>query len=503
MTEYDCIVIGAGAGGLSAALQLSRQGKRALVLERQAVPGGFATTFKRKGFTFEAAMHCVDGLGPGGEIREFLEKDGVFAQVEAIELENFARVIYPNFELLIDFNQVHLQGSLKDKFPRGRTEIERIFSAMDKFFRQFDRFAESNLPGWLNMLQLFIFCPAVIKMSLLTAQGFLDRYIQEEKLKGVLGEMWGFLGLPPSRVSALYFLLILQGYYYQNTAYIKGGFQKLFTAMTARIRENGSEVRFNTGVMAITTRSGKRVKSVVLENGEEITAKAIISNANAISTLTGLVDDPAVREDYRRKLSSLEKSPSALQVYLGLSCPAKSLGMNQHTLSIKTSYDHEESFNFCLTQDYARCPLEIVDHAQIDPGLAPAGKGTLLIMVLDAYANWKNLHPDAYARKKQEAAEKLIRRAEDYLPGLSRNIECMEVATPRTFERYTLSPEGAIYGFAQTVEQSGIRRLPQETPVSGLFLAGAWTRPGHGVHAWFISGMEAAGLVSGWLRKRG
>ncbi|MEI8349650.1 MAG: FAD-dependent oxidoreductase [Candidatus Omnitrophota bacterium] len=73
MQQYDAIVIGAGVGGLSAALELSDQGKRVLVLEHQPLAGGFATTFKRKGFTFEASVHCVDGLCPGSEIRNFLE----------------------------------------------------------------------------------------------------------------------------------------------------------------------------------------------------------------------------------------------------------------------------------------------------------------------------------------------------------------------------------------------------------------------------------------------
>ncbi|MDP2940720.1 MAG: NAD(P)/FAD-dependent oxidoreductase [Candidatus Omnitrophota bacterium] len=502
MTEYDCIIIGAGAGGLAAALQLSRQGRRVLVLERQPFPGGLATTFKRGGFTFEASMHCVDGLGEGGELREFLSQDDTFARIEAIELDNFARIIYPDFDFTADFNRDHLADALKNYFPSEKADIDKLFSAMDKFFRQFERYAQSNLPEWLKMLQLLIFCPAVIKMSLITAQGFLDKYTSNKKLKGILGDIWRLLGLPPGRVSALYFLLIFQGYHYLSTVYVKGGFQKLFEAMAARIRKNGSEIRFNVGVKSIATYAGKRVKSVVTESGEEFIAKAVISNANAISTLTQLLDDTRLRQEYQRKLAAMEKSLSAVQVYLGLKCPAKKLGMNRHTFSVNTSYDHDENLQFMLRHDYERCPLELVDHAQIDPGLAPEGKGTLLIMVLDQYSNWENLDPDAYARKKKEVAEKLIRRAEHYLPGLAENIECVEVATPLTLERYTLSPQGAIYGFAQTLEQSGIRRLSQEASVAGLFLAGAWTRPGHGVHACFFSGMEAADLASAYLKRR-
>jgi len=141
----------------------------------------------------------------------------------------------------------------------------------------------------------------------------------------------------------------------------------------------------------------------------------------------------------------------------------------------------------------------VVDHSQIDPSLVPEGKGSLLIMVLDNYANWGSLNEDAYKEKKVSVATTLISRAEHYLPGLSGCIEVMEVATPCTMLRYGSSPEGAIYGFAHSVNQSGIKRLSQKTLVKGLFLAGAWTMPGAGVHGCFVSGSDAAALVLKYL----
>jgi prolycopene isomerase len=141
----------------------------------------------------------------------------------------------------------------------------------------------------------------------------------------------------------------------------------------------------------------------------------------------------------------------------------------------------------------------LVDHAEIDPTLTPKGKGSLMIMVLDNYSRWKDFQGESYKQKKEEVSRKLIQRAEKYLPGLTKNIEVMELATPKTMQRFTLSPEGAIYGFAQTVLQSSINRLKQETAIHGLFLAGAWTYPGHGIHGCFVSGMIAADLASKFL----
>jgi prolycopene isomerase len=121
-------------------------------------------------------------------------------------------------------------------------------------------------------------------------------------------------------------------------------------------------------------------------------------------------------------------------------------------------------------------------------------------MTLTDYATWEGLAPEDYLKKKKAAAEAIVTNLEKYLPGLKSHIEFQEAATPRTMERYALLPEGSVYGFAETVPQSSINRLPQETKVKGLFLAGAWTKPGCGVHGCFVSGFDAADLVLRQLR---
>jgi prolycopene isomerase len=227
----------------------------------------------------------------------------------------------------------------------------------------------------------------------------------------------------------------------------------------------------------------------------------VISCANPIDTLEKLLDDPGLNGSYSRQLSGMEKSISAFQVYLGLKLPAKELGMGHFMFSLNGTYDQQENYDCSLRGDYERCSLAVVDHSQLEPELVPPGKGSLLIMSLDSYANWSALTEDEYRRKKIEVADKLIKRAQEYLPGLSGQIEVMEAATPITVRRYGTSPEGAIYGFAQTPEQALTRRLPQKTRVKGLFLAGAWTQPGAGIHSCLVSGIEAAGLALRYLKK--
>ncbi len=502
MMDYDAIVIGAGVAGLTSALILSREGKKVLLLDAQAVPGGYATTFRRKDFTFESSVHCVDSLGVDGDVRKFLDDNGISKQVEFIELGTFARMIYPEHDFITDFKRDNFVKFLKDKFPHESTGIDRLFHTLDRFYGQYDGFAYSDFPPlWLKYVLMPFLYPLIIKVSGETIKEFIEKYIKDERLLAVITDIWRFTGIPPSRLSAFYFLLVFRGYYYSSTAYVRGGVGRLFEAMVEQIRKNGSEARFNTIVTKIITDKNNSVRGVVTDEGEEFHAKVVISNANAIDTLTRMLDSEAAKEEYRKKLSSLEKSISAFQVYLGLKVPPRNLGMNHCLFSVNMTYDHEENFRYSVEGDYERCSLELTDHSQIDPGLVPAGKGSLLIMTLDSYSNWDGLSAEEYDRKKQKTADILISRVERYLPGLSENIEVMEIATPRTMKRFTSSSDGAIYGFAQTVRQAGINRLGQETRIKGLYLAGAWTRPGGGIHACFVSGMEAAELALGYLRR--
>ncbi|MBM3249887.1 MAG: NAD(P)/FAD-dependent oxidoreductase [Candidatus Omnitrophica bacterium] len=491
---YDCIIIGAGTGGLVPAVKLAAAGRKVLVLEKQPLPGGLGTTFTRRGFTFESALHCVDALAEGGEVRRFLQEYGLDNGLEFIPLKDFCRIRFPEHDFVADFDPGHYKDYLKKSFPHQAEELSRLFCGLKDLYRQFDRYADSKLPEWLNLALAPILYPGIIRASCLTAESFLKKYISDKKLTAILTEIWRFIGSPPSRLSAFYFLVVFRGYYFEPTVYCRGGFIRIFRAMTQRIEELGGEVRFNTEVKKIVTaRSG--ACGVVTAKGEEFRARTVISNANAIDTLCTLLDDGELKKDYARRLAAMEKSVSALQIYLGLNVPAKSLGMEHFMLSVCTGYDHDEGFGRFMRGDYEHSAFSAVDHAQLDPGLTPPGKGSLLIMSLDNFANWAHLNGREYAEKKVAVAGRLIRRLEKYLPGLSETIEVMEVATPKTMQRFGTLPEGAIYGFAQTVNQASINRLAQSTRVRGLFLSGAWTRPGCGMHGALVSGKDAADLA--------
>ena len=481
--------------GLACALKLSAAGKKVLVLEKQAVPGGVATNFKRNGFTFESVLHYVDGLACEGEIGKFLDEYGVAEKIDFIDVKEFGRVVYPEHDFVVGNDPGSLKDWLQANFPGDKEGIDKFFRDINKLYGQLDKFAKSGLPEWFKLILSPLIYPSIVKTSSLTLEQFITKKIEDKRARSILGTIWGFATPVPSKISAFYYLIVLRGCWLENTRFIRGGYSNMFKAMAERLEESGSELKFNTAAREIVTAKNKTVCGVRAVSGEYFRAPVVVSSANAVDTLTKLADYAPLNRYYAQKLNAMQKSLSGIQLYLGLDIPAEKLGMSHALMCINTTYDHDRSFQYCLNGDYRNSGLLVASHSRLDPGLAPQGKSTLSAMTLDNYANWDKLTKQEYLKKKKEFSDIILARLEKYLPGISGHVEVLEVATPKTMERLGSLAEGAIYGFAQTVGQSSINRLSQATKFKGLFLAGTWTQPGAGIHACLVSGNDAADLV--------
>jgi len=137
-------------------------------------------------------------------------------------------------------------------------------------------------------------------------------------------------------------------------------------------------------------------------------------------------------------------------------------------------------------------------NSNADPTLAPKGKASVTIITSANYHDFPERGTKEYLQKKRDLAEELIKKAEKAIPNLSKHIIVQDAATPRTFERYTSMPEGAIYAFDQSI---GVKRPYFKTPVKGLYLVGASTFPGGGIEAVVMSGIICANDICDWKLK--
>ncbi|MNW50696.1 hypothetical protein D3C74_281550 [compost metagenome] len=140
----------------------------------------------------------------------------------------------------------------------------------------------------------------------------------------------------------------------------------------------------------------------------------------------------------------------------------------------------------------------LTNYNAMDPKLNEPGKGVIAITFLDRLENWPAARPE-YKAKKEAVTQQILGCLEQLYPGFRSKVVVAELGTPRTMQRYTANPDGAVYGYAQTVRQSGIKRLKHKSAVNRLSLVGAWTQPGGGFQGVMNSGIMEADRIAAKL----
>jgi prolycopene isomerase len=148
-----------------------------------------------------------------------------------------------------------------------------------------------------------------------------------------------------------------------------------------------------------------------------------------------------------------------------------------------------------LNNDLKNAPIVLTLYSNVEDRYAPEGKFVMVVMTLSGYDFWKKLSKEEYKKQKEIFADILIKKAEGVIPNFSSYIKVIETATPLTMERYTGNYKGAIYGWSQTVSQSGSNRLKNKTPIKNLYLAGAWTQPSGGIKGVMQSGIIVSNKI--------
>lgn len=486
-TQYDAIVIGAGLGGLGCAALMARNGLRPLVIEQHTIPGGYATSFTREAdsggtFTCEVSLHSTSAKAPG--MRRLLTEMGVYDRLDMVDHElAWTRIGTDGLVDLPNTGLAGLETLLKQRFPADFDDITRLMAYWRHMLAEMDRLESQGPPADLAQFpQAF---PILWSVAGSTLQQVLDRHLKNQRLKNFIGMTWGYYGLPPSRLAAFYYLLPMAEYLEHGGVYLRGTSQSLSDALVSVIEQGGGTVLLGQRVTAILTKNG-RAAGVKTAAGKSYAARAVVSNASAPATF-GMLPSGVMPPEYLNRASGFENSVSNVIVWLGLDREIRSI-QPRAEFCIELADDPEASYRAAMAGDWASVGVGVMIYDHIVPGFSPAGTTTLCAMCLSGYEPWRRFEKDYDAGNKQEyslakdrAADQIVATVEKAaLPGLSKMIVMREVATPLTNRRFTLNPDGAIYGYSQTLDNSFLRRLQNRTPLPGLYLSSAWAMPGGG-----------------------
>ncbi|MEV8585556.1 NAD(P)/FAD-dependent oxidoreductase [Streptomyces sp. NPDC051180] len=468
MTDVDVVVIGAGNAGLTAATTLQRAGLRTLLLERHTVPGGCATSFRRGRYEFEVALHQLSGVGFEGQgftLRELFDKLGVSGTIDFVQEEDLYRAVVPGrYDVTLPADWAGAGDALEEAFPGNRDRVERFFQLLkDVAFWQIA--AQRGMPA--EQID-----PVLFRQGLRPLADVLDEHFDDPGLRSVLATYWTYLGQPPSRLAFQDLAITLFAYLEFKPWHVRGGSQAMSTAILDSFLAAGGEVRFHTEVTGILTERG-RVAGVRLADGEEISARDVVSNASLPVTYA-MLDDAVVPHRIRADLATRRVGVSGFVLHMGLDATPAELGFTSSTTFVTADLDDERTHASWRTLEPARgiC-VSSYDIAPI--GFAPRGATHVSLMTLQYADAWEKLPPTAYATAKFAYAETLLDRVEAVAPGIRDAIEEVDVATPLTLARYLGHPGGAIYGYDQDRTENWLFRDSLRDPgVPGLHPAGSW-----------------------------
>jgi phytoene dehydrogenase-like protein len=470
------VVIGSGIGGLACAGALAARGRAVVVLEQAPTPGGYLSSFQRRGFTFDSAVDCVAGLDADGLLTRLLQSLGVDGGLTPLRLDPIRVSRFPGLTVQVDASLPAYMDRLCRLFPEEQHGIVDFFRRADEIYADVAIMMEAVTDPSVTAPPL---TGALMRYGHLTYADLLRLDIRDPRVAAVLSDRCPFLGLSPMRASATRMISLIMSYFRSGAFRPRGGHQQLPNLLVEGIRRRGGEVHLGRQAVGIRL-EGDRCDRVLTADGAEFLAAHVVSNADFTETfgrlIGGDVGRAALTEDGSRSLS-----PSFFVAYAGVrrevSPPASSIG----------------SFgDFDLDGLLGRyVPFSNADSLGItiptveDPGLAPPGHDVFIVHELippEYVCDWE--------ARKDACLGRLLDKAERVFPRLGARLVHCEAATPETLERYTRNRRGAAYGWDQVPRLARVRH-----GIRNLHLAGHWAETGGGVLAAAFSGMQVAARI--------
>ena len=513
MNNYDIIIIGGGHNGLVAACYLAKAGLKTLVLERREIVGGASVTEEiHPGFRCSTLAHSAAPFFPQVAKDLDLARHGLEiitpeVRVLALAPEDRSICIYDDTARTIrEIEKV----STKD--ARSYPEFEQSFSRIGEVLRPLLTMTppaiEHPSPGELwNLGKLGRAFRGLgkkdayrlLRWGPMAVADLVAEWFETETLRAVVaarGIFGAFAGPWSAGTSTgLLWQAAMDGHAIGSSAFARGGMGALTEALAKAAQSAGAEIRTGSEVERIATNEDKAAK-VVLKSGEEISARAIVSNADPRTTFLKFVDPVDLDPNFLLKIrnyravgvsAKINLALSGLPAFTGVAADDADLAKSKLSgrIHIGPDIDYlERAFDAAKYGDYSPQPyLDITIPSLLDPFLAPTGAHVMSVYA--QYAPYKLKEGDWNARREEFAAT-VIDVLGSYAPNLKQLIVARQVITPLDLEEIYGMSGGHIHHGEQSLDQFFTFRpligwAQYRTPIKGLYLCGAGTHPGGGV----------------------
>ncbi|WP_299680812.1 phytoene desaturase [uncultured Roseobacter sp.] len=473
------IVIGAGLGGLAAAMRLGAKGYRVTVIDKLDVPGGRGSAIWQDGHRFDLGPTIVTVPQLYRELWAACGRD-FDADVTLKALEPFYEIRWPDgTKFVAQQDTGKLRAEVAKLAPQDLAGFDKFLE--DSAHRYWFGFEDL---GRRSMHQLWELIKVLPTFAMLRADrsvyAHAAKRVKDEKLRMALSFHPLFIGGDPLHVTSMYILVAYLEKEF-GVHYAMGGLAAMARAMADVIEGQGGTLLMETEVDEIVVREGA-VTGVRLASGLEMGADVVVSNADSGHTYTNLLRNHTKRRWTKQRLARTRYSMSLFVWYFGTKGTAQDWpDVGHHTILNGPRYTGLLRDIFVKGQLCDDMSLYVHRPSVTDPSVAPEGDDTFYVLSPvphlghDNGVDWREEEPRYKA--------KMLRMLEEHLlPGLGERISTEVVFTPETFRDRYLSPLGAGFSIEPRILQSAwFRPHNISEEVKGLYLVGAGTHPGAGV----------------------
>lgn len=473
------IIVGGGVAGLTAGIYAEQNGFHAIILEKHMIPGGLCTGWYRKGFYIDGCTHWLNGTKPGTELYRNWTNLGAFSKDDTIIIPSWGSFEYQG-QVVTFWND--LEKAEKEWVEISPADKKRIHS----FFKKVKKFQKVELPlqtpihllpfkiMWKFLLSFIPHTWTFLNSMFRSKEKYIDRFTSPAL-------RWALTRVQPGG-SNLYTLL----YSYSqisigNGGVIKGGSLPMIERMRDKFESLGGVIKCNCPVDHIIIEN-KTAVGVELDNGEKLFGDYVISALDVHYALQKLLQNKYDIPSYSKRYKNPERCPSPgcvlihfaikdmpnINVPYSFECEPFILG--------KERIDHLTLRNFSFDSTFVNKDKVVVQ--------------VLLDQTSAHYDYWGKLYksPEEYHRKKRQVAELVKSKIIAKFPSLKENIEILDVATPKTFNRYTNTTRGVFMPYLFTNKDFIINHNGKIPGLKNFYLAGQWLRTPGGLPLAMSSG---------------
>ena len=487
MEREPVIVIGAGIGGLSAAIHLAAAGQRVIVLEKNAAVGGKMGEVCCEGFRWDSGpsvitmRHVLEDLFAvaGRRLQDYLT---------LLPLDPLTRYFYPD-GVRLDLSR-DLPHTLAQVAALNEREVEGYLAFLS-YVARLHRitgpvFIYDQPPSWRSLKRVSM-RDALRVDGLRTMHQAISGFVRSPHLRQLLGRFATYVGGSPYRAPATLNVIAhveLNG----GVWYPQGGVYAIARALARLAAELGVELQTESPVERLEVRNG-RVCGVCLADGRCLAASAVIANLDVATVYERLL--PPGMASRRRMAWLLAAEPSCSAFILLWGVRGNHADLAHHNIFFSSDYRREFDDIFTHGIPPAEPTVYVAITSKTDAGHAPSGHENWFVLVnappVGQAWDWQQQRADTYRDVVQERLAAF---------GLRPEIVVEQTLTPLDLERLTGARRGALYGLSPNRRWSAFQRPHNRAPeIGGLYFAGGTTHPGGGVPMVALSGRVAAQMV--------